>query len=441
MTSGQSPCSRPHETKILILISLILGLSCSDPSLQSIIKELRYDVVSHDNHTSVKLHINGTAQYFTPAEILSHHLTHLRNIASAQLNQTVSSAVISVPSYFADPQQQIVLIAAGLAGLEVKRFISEETAAGIAHHIDTMIARHGRREDNFLIYNLGEQESSIAVVSVLNGVLETIGLQTDSTLGETHLKDEHLRHVTTPDRIQVLVKQVLEDAKIGEKDVKAIMLTGNPSKTGIVQPILEGLLRGRKILQAKEFASDEAVVYGAALQAHFVSDDYDGVFPSLVDVTFLSLGIETQGGGFEKVIQKGTAIPTVKMRVITTMMDEQEKVVIIVFEGESLVASKNRVLGRLELNGLPKRRKREVEIEVMFEVDFDGVLTVVALERESEKKAKVVVMLDFDRFNAEEIDLIATEAQGSTEEDEAILRELLKRTDLGGDEKYGVVVK
>jgi molecular chaperone DnaK (HSP70) len=144
MTSGQSPCSRPHETKILILISLILGLSCSDPSLQSIIKELRYDVVSHDNHTSVKLHINGTAQYFTPAEILSHHLTHLRNIASAQLNQTVSSAVISVPSYFADPQQQIVLIAAGLAGLEVKRFISEETAAGIAHHIDTMITRHSR---------------------------------------------------------------------------------------------------------------------------------------------------------------------------------------------------------------------------------------------------------------------------------------------------------
>lgn len=176
------------------------------------------------------------------------------------------------------------------------------------------------------------------------------------------------------------------------------------------------------------------MVYGAALQAHSVSDDYDGVFPSLVDVTFLSLGIETQGGGFEKVIQRGTAIPTVKMRVITMMMDEQEKVVIIVLEGERLVASKNRVLGRLELNGLPKRRKREVEIEVMFEVDFYGVLTVIALERESEKKAKVVVMLDFDRFNAEEIDSIATEAQGSTEEDEAILRELLKRTDLGEDE-------
>jgi molecular chaperone DnaK (HSP70) len=441
MTSGQSPCSHAQETKKLILISLILGLSCYEPSLQSIIKELRYDVVSHDNYTSAKLHINGTVQYFTPAEILSHHLTHLRNIASAHLNQTVSSAVISVPSYFADPQQQIVLQAAGLAGLEVKRFISEETAAGIAHHIDTMITRHSRGEDNFLIYNLGEQESSIAVVSVLDGVLETIGLETDRTLGETHLEDEHLGHVTTPDRIQALVKQVLEDAKIDEKEVKAIVLTGNPSKTGIVQPILEGLLRGRKILQAKEFASDEAVVYGAALQAHFVSDDYDGVFPLLMDVTFLSLGIETQGGGFEKVIQRGTVIPTVKMRVITTMMDEQEKAVIIVLEGERLVASKNRMLGRLELNGLPKRRKGEVEIEVMFEVDSDGVLTIAAVEREREEKAKVVVMLDFDGFDAEEIDSIVTEAQGSTEEDEAILRELLKRTDLGGDEKYGVVIK
>ncbi|KAG0648578.1 Heat shock 70 kDa [Hyphodiscus hymeniophilus] len=286
--------------------------------------------------------------------------------------------------------------------------------------------------DHFLVYNLDEQESNIAVVSVLDGVLETIGVKTDRKLGENHLSD-----LIAPNRIQSLIKQVLESAKIDEKDVKAIVLAGEPSKTMIVQSILEGHLPGREVLQPDDFTSDEAVAYGTALQAHFLSDDYDGISPSLVDVTLLSLGLETQGGGFEKVLQRGTVIPTAKVRVITTIVDEQESAVINVLEGERLVANKNRMLGKLEFNNLPRRGKGDVEIEVTFQVDAYGVLTVAAVEKGSDREVRLVVSLGVDRFNAAEVDSIIQKAQESTEEDEAILEEILKRTDSGGDEKDG----
>lgn len=407
----------------------------------------------NDDQISVKVYVNGSDHYFAPEEILSYQLANLKNLAETHLNQKVNSTVISVPCYFSDTQRHLVRQAAEIAGLHVRLINSDSKAAGIAYNIDTMVTQRRKGEydipDHFLIYNMGDFESSIAVESVNHGSFLTRGLVRNRALGGNNLDkgllDQLPNHFGRSDEYRFLaeVKKVLKIAQIDQSEIKAIVLTGSPRYTQKVQPIIETFFTGRSILSSKGFAPDEAAVYGAALQGHRLSDSHDGVYPSVVDVVPLSLGIEVQGGKFEKVVPRGQIIPMRKKRVVTTTMDDQEKIVINVFEGERLVASKNERLGEIEvqLEGLA-RKKGEAYIEIHFEVDANGFLTVIATEGGGKSETRVEITHGLDLSQYGQADIIVKEAENYSEEDEALLKDISSKIqDLGDVESFAVAIK
>ncbi|KAI9735404.1 MAG: ATPase with role in protein import into the ER [Claussenomyces sp. TS43310] len=230
------------------------------------------------------------------------------------------------------------------------------------------------------------------------------------------------------DRVLNLVQQLLDTAKTEKREINGIIFTGNPVHIAKIKPILEAYLDGKKTLSSDHIRADQAVVYGAALQGLVTSSD-DGEGGCYIgELTRLSLGIEASGGNFTKLISRNTVIPTCKTRDLSTATDNQEKVVIKVLEGERVMASKNRLLGILELTGLSLKPRGIPEIEVVFELNPDEILTVVAREKGGGKEATLVIT-DVDRSKWEEVETIVMEAESHDEEDALLLREFEKEED------------
>ncbi|THY69328.1 heat shock 70 kDa protein [Aureobasidium pullulans] len=460
----------PHNT--VFDAKRLIGRKFADAEVQADMKHFPFKVIDKAGKPVVQVEFKGEEKTFTPEEISSMVLTKMRETAESYLGGTVNNAVVTVPAYFNDSQRQATKDAGLIAGLNVLRIINEPTAAAIAYGLDKKV----EGERNVLIFDLGGGTFDVSLLTIEEGIFEV-----KSTAGDTHLGGEdfdnrlvnHFDLTSNPRALRRLrtacerakrtlsssaqtsleidslfegidfytsltrarfeelcqdlfrgtmepVERTLRDAKIDKSSVNEIVLVGGSTRIPKIQKMVSDFFGGKE--PNKSINPDEAVAYGAAVQAAILSGDTSSKSTNeilLLDVAPLSLGIETAGGVMTALIKRNTTIPTKKSETFSTFSDNQPGVLIQVFEGERARTKDNNLLGKFELTGIPPAPRGVPQIEVTFDVDANGIMNVSALEKGTGKTNKIVITNDKGRLSKEEIERMLSEAEKYKEEDEA----------------------